>query len=74
LIRSLFFATEIVVRGLQKAKSATAAAAVKAINPSINVKAREDRVGPETESIFTDEFFENLDGVTNALDNVDARM
>ncbi|PVD24234.1 hypothetical protein C0Q70_14704 [Pomacea canaliculata] len=59
---------------VQKSKSATAAAAVKAMNPSIKVKAKEDRVGPETESIFTDEFFESLDGVANALDNVDARM
>lgn len=59
---------------VQKAKSATAAAAVKAMNPSLNIKAREDRVGPETEAIFTDEFFEVLDGVTNALDNVDARL
>lgn len=58
---------------MQKSKSATAAAAVKAMNPSIKVKAKEDRVGPETESIFTDEFFESLDGVANALDNVDAR-
>ena len=43
------------------------------MNPSVKVKAREDRVGPETENIFTDEFFESLDGVANALDNVDAR-
>ena len=43
------------------------------MNPSVRVKAREDRVGPETENIFTDEFFESLDGVANALDNVDAR-
>ncbi|XP_076447725.1 ubiquitin-like modifier-activating enzyme 1 [Babylonia areolata] len=59
---------------VEEAKSTTAAAAVKVMNPSIKVKAREDRVGPETENIFTDEFFEALDGVTNALDNVDARM
>lgn len=59
---------------VQKPKSVTAAAAVAAMNPAIRVKAREDRVGPETESIFTDEFFESLDGVANALDNVDARM
>ena len=57
----------------QKAKSVTAAAAVKDMNPAVKVKAREDRVGPETENVFTDEFFEGLDGVTNALDNVDAR-
>ena len=31
------------------------------------------RVGPETESAFNDDFFESLDGVANALDNVEAR-
>lgn len=29
-------------------------------------------MGPETESVYTDDFFEALDGVANALDNVDA--
>lgn len=43
------------------------------MNPAVNVKVREDRVGPDTESVFTDDFFESLDGVTNALDNIDAR-
>ena len=42
------------------------------MNPNIKIKSREDRVGPETENIFTDEFFQNLDGVANALDNIDA--
>ncbi|KAK7490564.1 hypothetical protein BaRGS_00018167 [Batillaria attramentaria] len=59
---------------VQKPKSVTAANAVMTMNPAIKVKAREDRVGPETEAVFTDEFFESLDGVANALDNVDARM
>ncbi|PIK48009.1 ubiquitin-like modifier-activating enzyme 1 Y-like protein [Apostichopus japonicus] len=34
----------------------------------------QNRVGPETENIYNDEFFEGLTGVANALDNVDARM
>ncbi|XP_046550808.1 ubiquitin-like modifier-activating enzyme 1 isoform X2 [Haliotis rubra] len=59
---------------VQKTKSSTAANAVKQMNPSFNIEAREDRVGAETENVYTDEFFEQLDGVTNALDNVDARM
>lgn len=29
-------------------------------------------MGPDTENIYTDDFFEKLDGVANALDNVDA--
>ena len=40
----------------------------------VQVEARQDRVGAETENIYTDDFFDNLDGVINALDNVEARM
>lgn len=56
-----------------KAKSVTAAQAIAAINPSVKVDARCDRVGPETENLFNDDFFDKLDFVANALDNVDAR-
>ena len=59
---------------LQKHKSSTAAAAAKAMNPNIRITSQENRVGPDTENIYTDSFFEALDGVANALDNVDARM
>lgn len=44
------------------------------MNPQVNVVAHENRVGPETESIYDDTFFEELDGIANALDNVDARI
>ena len=43
------------------------------MNPAFNIVASQDRVGPETEHIFNDNFFEGLSGVANALDNVDAR-
>ena len=43
------------------------------MNPALNAIAHENRVGPETEDVYDDTFFESLDGVTNALDNVDAR-
>ncbi|XP_044736104.1 ubiquitin-like modifier-activating enzyme 1 isoform X1 [Chrysoperla carnea] len=59
---------------VQHAKSATAAKVIKRMNPSINIEAHENRVGPETESVYDDTFFEKLDGVANALDNVDARI
>jgi ubiquitin-activating enzyme E1 len=36
--------------------------------------AHESRVGPDTEGLFTDAFYEALDGVANALDNVEARL
>uniref|UniRef100_G3MM20 E1 ubiquitin-activating enzyme n=1 Tax=Amblyomma maculatum TaxID=34609 RepID=G3MM20_AMBMU len=55
-------------------KSGTAADAVKKMNPSVKIVAHENRVGPETENIYTDDFFETLDGVANALDNVDTRI
>lgn len=47
---------------------------IKRMNPDVNVVAQENRVCPETESVYDDAFFEALDGVANALDNVDARI
>ncbi len=58
---------------LQKPKSTTAVESVKAMNPHVNAVAHQNRVGPETEGVYDDAFFESLDGVANALDNVDAR-
>ena len=59
-----------------KLKSECAAEAVQAMNPDLKGKINilPDRVGPETEHIFNENFWEQLDGVTNALDNVDARQ
>nr|CAH8849192.1 unnamed protein product [Trichobilharzia regenti] len=58
---------------IHKMKSVVASTAVKAINPELNIEAHENRVGPETENIYDDAFFESLDGVANALDNIEAR-
>ena len=57
-------------------KSDCATAAVQAMNPDLegHIISIKDRVGPDTEHIFNEEFWERLDGVTNALDNVDARQ
>ena len=55
-------------------KSNTAAAAVIAMNPQMKVVAYENRVGNDTEHIFSDTFYETLGGVCTALDNVDARL
>jgi ubiquitin-activating enzyme E1 len=56
-------------------KSECAAAAVEVMNPELkgHIVTLRDRVGADTEHIFNEEFWESLDGVTNALDNVDAR-
>lgn len=58
---------------ISKMKSVVAAAAVKKMNAEVNIEAHENRVGPETENVYDDSFFESLDGVANALDNVEAR-
>ncbi|NXR05922.1 UBA1 enzyme, partial [Semnornis frantzii] len=57
-----------------KLKAERAAAAVRAMNPGLRVLSRAERVGPESERLYDDDFFEALDGVANALDNVDARL
>jgi len=55
-------------------KSEAASAAVKKMNPEVHVINYRDRVGPETETVFNEAFYESLHGVCNALDNVDARL
>merc|ERR550519_1932098 len=55
-------------------KSDCAANAVTKMNPLARITSLQDRVGADTEHIFTDDFFENLNGVANALDNVQARV
>lgn len=55
-------------------KSTVAAEAVKAMNSRMNIRAFVDGVLPETEHIFNDQYFEELDGLVNALDNVKARQ
>jgi ubiquitin-activating enzyme E1 len=58
-----------------KLKSDCASAAVQAMNSELNNKiiTLRDRVGADTEHIFNEDFWDGLDLVTNALDNVDAR-
>lgn len=57
-----------------KQKSTTAAEVSKTMNSQFNVVALQDKVAPDTEEVFDDEFWDNLDLVTNALDNVQARL
>lgn len=56
-------------------KSDCAAKAVQRMNPDLagHIVTLKERVSPDTESVFNEEFWRNLDGVTNALDNVEAR-
>ena len=39
------------------------------MNPDLKVEAQNNRVGEETQNVYTDSFMESLDGVANALDN-----
>jgi len=55
-------------------KSTTAVRAVTMMNQSFHAVAYESKVAPETETLFNDDFFEQLDMVCTALDNVEARL
>jgi ubiquitin-activating enzyme E1 len=55
-------------------KSERATIAAKKMNSEINVIAKQDRVSPENEIIFDDGFWNSRNFVTNAVDNVNARL
>lgn len=60
-------------KDIGQSKSTTAANAIAVMNPEINIEAHFNRVGHETENIYDLKFFDSLNGVANALDNIDAR-
>ena len=55
-------------------KSVTSAKRGIEMNPNIKIIAHENKVCEETLNIYNDEFFDSLDVVANALDNVSARL
>jgi len=57
-----------------KPKSVCAGDAAKVFNPDLKVNSVKNRVAPETESFFNDDFWNGLDFVVNAVDNVKARL
>lgn len=59
---------------VKQSKSAVASEAGRVMNPALNVKAMQSFVAESTENIFDDEFWENLDFVVNAVDNIKARL
>ncbi|VVC39184.1 Ubiquitin-activating enzyme, catalytic cysteine domain,THIF-type NAD/FAD binding fold,Ubiquitin-activating [Cinara cedri] len=59
---------------IQTSKSETAAKAIKQMNPNVNVDPHTNKVCHGIEPTYNDTFFDNLDGVALALDNVDARV
>jgi ubiquitin-activating enzyme E1 len=70
LTRQFLFRKE----NVKKSKSETACNVAKRMNPDFNVQAVKLRTSPENENFFNDDFWDSLDGVTNAVDNVKARM
>ena len=56
-----------------QSKAGTAVRAIRSMNPAVKCEFFEAKVGPETENLFSDAFFERLTLVCNALDNVEAR-
>lgn len=57
-----------------QAKSKAAATMAKLMNGGFHVDALELFVGPKSEDTFNDAFWQSLDGVCNALDNMEARL
>ena len=59
---------------INQLKSVTACKAVHTMTGSFHCVAYDDKVGTETEEKFGDDFFDSLDLVCAALDNVEARL
>lgn len=55
-------------------KSKVACQIAKEMNPNLNVKDYQTRVGSDTETVFNDKFWEGLHFIVNAVDNIKARL
>lgn len=55
-------------------KSESATKAIHTMNRDVKIHAFRDRVSPETEGVFNDQFWLKTSFVVNALDNVNARL
>eukprot|EP01156_Anaeramoeba_ignava_P020865 Anaeramoba_ignava/c17390_g1_i2.p1 GENE.c17390_g1_i2~~c17390_g1_i2.p1 ORF type:complete len:669 (+),score=235.77 c17390_g1_i2:1398-3404(+) len=59
---------------INHSKSQVAREAVLKMNKDSNIEAHVIRVGPESENVYTNDFFQDLDMIVNALDNIAARL
>ena len=59
---------------VKQSKSETASGVAKKMNPLIKANGLKSRVSPENEHIFTDVFWDDIDIVIGAVDNVKARQ
>lgn len=57
-----------------QSKASTSCMVGKTMNPKLNAVAHKNRVSPENENIFTDQFWDKKDIVVGAVDNVRARQ
>jgi ubiquitin-activating enzyme E1 len=57
-----------------KYKAEVASAKAKKMNPNVKIEYKLNRVGNDTEHIFNNDFYESIDIIVNALDNVNARI
>jgi ubiquitin-activating enzyme E1 len=55
-------------------KAETACAKAKAMNPDLKVNVHQAFVSPDTEDLFNDDFWDSLDFIVNAVDNIKARL
>lgn len=55
-------------------KSKVACQIAHDMNNNLNVQDYQTRVGTDTETVFNDKFWESLDFVVNAVDNIKARL
>lgn len=57
-----------------RSKSEVATGAAVAMNSALRVRARQERVNEKTQDIYTDLFWDQLDLVLGAVDNISARL
>jgi len=57
-----------------KSKSVTASLKAKEMNPEMKIEAHQNKVCKDTLNIYNTEFFNKIDFVANALDNIEARL
>ncbi|KRX07656.1 Ubiquitin-conjugating enzyme/RWD-like protein [Pseudocohnilembus persalinus] len=61
---------------IKKSKSMTAAAVIQQFNKQLQGKifAKQDKIGPQSENMYNDQFIRQQNIIMNALDNVQARV
>ena len=59
---------------VNSSKAVTACRKAQVMNPALKVITHQALVCPDTEDVFNDEFWEPLDFIVNAVDNVKARL